>query len=406
MLQDSCLHLGRQEAMTAFDTGIKKSTTETLRDLIHSYPSGRVVMRDPNDLSIGWRVSFSQGCINFAESIVGNQERLSYLLQRCTPQFEGSRPQEAISDYSFLCQLWQSDYISHDQLRDLLTAITQEALIHALAIPNAQYQFETNIQIDPILLCTSLWDLVLPVEQTINQWTLLSTEIQSPFSRPYIADWDKFAEYADYVSDGLPHIEQLTYALGQDQCLYQLAHTLRVKVGDLAISLHPLIKLGALGMYPYHMGEVLTRPRIACINQSKLTQRYVTQVLEPSGYDVMRLSDSIRALPALLKRPPVLALVDAELPHLDGYQLCRMVHRREPLRDLPVIIMAPKRGMCDLIRTRLSGAMACLGKPFHHQELLALVQQAAATLPLEQQQKLRSLPILETPANSKALIQA
>lgn len=406
MLQARCLHIGRQEAMTAFDTGVKKSTTETLRDIIHSQPSGRVIIRDPSDLSIGWRISFSQGRINFAESIVGNQERLSYLLQRCMPQFEGSSPLEAISDYSFLCQLWQSDYISHDQLRDLLTAVTQEALIHALAIPHAQYQFETNIQIDPILLCTSLWDLVLPVEQTINQWMLLSAEIQSPFYRPYIADWDKFVEYADYVSDGLPQIEQLTHALGQDQCLYQLAHALSVKVGDLAVSLHPLIKMGALGMHPYHMGEVLTRPRVACINHSKLTQRYVTQVLEPSGYDVMRLSDSIRALPALLKRPPVMALMDAELPHLDGYQLCRMVHRREPLRDLPVIIMAPKRGMCDLIRTRLSGAMACLGKPFHHQELLALVQQASANLPWEQQQKLQSLPAIEAQNNSKALIQA
>lgn len=406
MLQNSCLHLGRQEAMTAFDTGVKKSTTETLRDLIHSYPSGRVVIRDPNDLAIGWRISFSQGRINFAESVVGNQERLSYLLERCTPQFQGSRPHESISDYSFLCQLWQLDYISHDQLRDLLTAVTQEALIHALAIPHAQYQFEANIQIDPILLCTSLWDLVLPVEQTINQWMLLSAEIQSPFSRPYIADWDKFVEYAGYVSDGLPQIEQLTHALGQDQCLYQLAHTLSVKVGDLAVSLHPLIKLGALGMHPYYMGEVLTRPRVACINQSKLTQRYVSQVLEPSGYDVMRLSDSIRALPALLKRPPVLALVDADLPHLDGYQLCRMVHRREPLQDLPIIIMASKRGAYDVIRTRLSGAMACLGKPFHHQELLALVQQASAVLPMEQQQQLHSLPVLESQSNSKALIQA
>ncbi|UJB67970.1 response regulator [Acaryochloris sp. 'Moss Beach'] len=404
MLQTNCLHLGKQEAMTAFDTGVKKSTAETLRDLIHAYPSGRVLIRDPSDLSIGWRVSFSQGRVNFAESIVGNQERLSYLLQRCMPQFEGSHPQESVSDYSFLCHLWQADYISHDQLRDLLTAITQEALIHALAIPHAQYQFEANIQIDPILLCMSLWDLVLPVEQTINQWTLLSAEIQSPFSRPYITDADKFAEYADYVSESLPHLDHLTHALEQEQCLYQLAHNLSVKVGDLAISLHPLIKLGALGVNPYHMGEVLTRPRVACINQSKLTQRYVTQVLEPSGYDVMRLSDSIRALPALLKRPPVLALVDAELPHLDGYQLCRMVHRRDALRELPVIIMAPQRGMCDLIRSRLSGAMACLGKPFHHQELLALVQKAAAALPVDQQQQLHSLPVLEAQSDSKALI--
>jgi len=406
MLLASCLYLSRQEAMIVLDTGAKKPAIETLRDLIHSYPSGRVVIRDANDLSIGWRIAFSQGQINFADSIVGNQERLAYLLQRCLPQFKGSYPQGTVSDYAFLCQLWQSDYITHDQFRELLTTVTQEALIQALAISSAQYQLEVDAQVDPISLCSSLWDLLLPIEQSINQWTLLSGEIQSPFSRPYIADWDKFVEYADYVSDGLPHLERLTHALGQDQCLYQLAHTLGLKVGDLAISLHPLVKLGALGMHPYHMGEVLTRPRIACINHNKLTQHYITQVLEPSGYDVMRLSDSIRALPALLKRPPVLALVDAELPHLDGYQLCRMVRQRESLRELPVIIMAPKRGMGDLIRTRLSGGMACLGKPFHHQELLALVQKAAATLPLEQQQKLHSLPMFESQSNSKALIQA
>ncbi|WP_299411205.1 response regulator [Acaryochloris sp. IP29b_bin.148] len=406
MLPVDWLHLDRQEAMTAFDTSVKKSTTETLRDLIHDSPSGRVIIRDPQDLSIGWRIYFSQGQVNFAESTVGSQERLSYLLQRCTPALDGYPVQESLSDYSFLSQLWRADYITQDQFKDLLTAVTQEALVHALAIPHAQYQFESNVQVEPLVLESSLWDLVLPVEQTVNQWTLLSTEIQSPFARPYIADGETFVEYADYVSDSLPHIEQLTHALGQNQCLYHLAHTLGVKVGDLAVSLHPLIKLGALGMHPYHMGEVLTRPRVACINQSKLTQRYVTQVLEPSGYDVMRLSDSIRALPALLKRPPVLALVESELPHLDGYQLCRMVHRRESLRSLPVIIMAPKRGMCDLIRTRLSGAMACLGKPFHHQELLALVQQAAATLPLEQQQQLHALPMIEAQARSKALIQA
>lgn len=379
--------------MTAFDTGLKKSTAEVLRDLLHSYPSGRVVIRDPKDLSTGWRVFFHQGQINFAESIVGNRERLCYLLERCTPKLDEFWPHTTLSEYDFLCQLWQAGNITHAQLKDLLTALTQEALIHALAIPYPQYQFESNGQVDPIVLCTSLWNLVLPIEEAVNQWILLSAEIPSPFARPYISNEDQFIEYADYVSDKLPDITQFTQALGQDHCLYQLAHILGIKVGDLAVALHPLIKLGALGMHPYARGQLLTRPRIACINQSKPIQRYVTQVLEPSGYEVMGLSDSIRALPALLKRPPILALIDAELPHVDGYQLCRMVHRREQLQDLPVIITAPQRGMCDLFRTRLSGAMACLGTPFHHQELLALVQQATAILPLEQQRQLRSLPI-------------
>ena len=392
--------------MTAIDTGIKKSTTEVLRDLIHSHPSGRVIIRDPNDLSVGWRITFCQGQVNFAESIIGNQERLSYLLQRCRPHLKEVQPQAAISDYAFLCQLWQSEDITREQLRDLLTAVSQEALIHALAIPHAQYHCEANAQLEPLLLSTSLWDIVLPVEQTIKQWMLLSAEIQSPFVRPYITNEAKLVDYADYVSDQIPHLEQLRAALEQNQCVYQLAQTLNLKVCDLAVALHPLIKLGALGVRPYHVGEVLTRPRVACITPSKSDQRNITQILEPSGYDVMHLSDSIRALPALLKTTPMLALVDSEMPHVDGYQFCRIVRQRESLRDLPVIIMSPKRGMGDLIRTRLSGAMACLGKPFHHQELLALVQKASAVLTLEQQQQLCSLPTVESQSDSKALIQA
>lgn len=396
----------KNKVMTAIDTGIKKSTTEALRDLIHSYPSGQVVIRDPSDLSIGWRVIFNQGQVNFAESIIGNQDRLSYLLQRCKPQLEGFQPQAAVSDYAFLCQLWQSEHITREQIGDLITAVTQEALIHALAIPHAQYQFEANAQVEPLLLNTSLWDLVLPVEQTIKQWMLLSSEIQSPFARPYILDEAKFVDYADYVSHQIPQLEQLTDALNQNQCIYQLAQTLNIKVSDVAVALHPLIKLGALGTHPYHVGEVLTRPRVACINPNKSDQRNISQMLEPSGYDVMHLSDSIRALPALIKSPPILALVDSELPHVDGYQLCRMVHQRESLRNLPIIILSPKRGMSERIRTRLSGAMACLGKPFHHQELLALVQQVAAELPVEQQRQLCSLPTIEPSSDSKALIQA
>ncbi|NJM95359.1 MAG: response regulator [Acaryochloridaceae cyanobacterium CSU_5_19] len=351
-----------------------KKTVEILRDIIRAYPAGQVVIHDPINRAVGWRIYFSQGCINFAESTEGSQQCLAYLLQSCLPAYQGLQPQAGQAHYAFLCSLWESGYISLKQLQSLLTIVTQEALIHGLAISQAIYYVEQPVSLDPILMSTSLWNLVLPIEGNIQQWALLKSEIPSPLSKLYMINGDKFFESAGYISDTLSNIQEMAEQLTRGQSLYQIAQTLDMKVDHLAVLLHPLLKLGAISARSATELRQFHRPQIFCVNNKPATQRYLASIIEPEGFEVLHLSDPIRAIPALMKRSPVLAVIDADLPRLDGYQLCRMVRRRDALRDLPIIMTTENDRLGDRIRTHLSGATAYLPQPFNDQQLLKIIR--------------------------------
>ncbi|WLT37518.1 response regulator [Synechocystis sp. B12] len=76
----------------------------------------------------------------------------------------------------------------------------------------------------------------------------------------------------------------------------------------------------------------------------------------------------------LLTLQPDLILCDITMPHLDGYEICRMVRHSQHLRAIPIIMLTGKEAYLDRLLARMAGATDYLTKPFTQKELISLVE--------------------------------
>lgn len=90
-------------------------------------------------------------------------------------------------------------------------------------------------------------------------------------------------------------------------------------------------------------------------------------VLERSGYSVMRAYSGTEALLILKDRRPDLVLLDLMLPGLSGEEVLPR------LRGIPVIVVSTKADTENKVALLLGGAADYLTKPFDTKELLARI---------------------------------
>jgi twitching motility two-component system response regulator PilG len=355
------------------------SPAKALQKFIAEERSGRLQIQCISDPSVGWRVYFGAGQIHFAESTMGCQERLRYILTQHQLTLDGlSTPTDATSDYPLLCKYWQSQNLPLNHFRKLLALCTQEALIQFLSIAQSQIAIEPTIGLDPLLLSVPFRQLILPVRNQIGQWAQLHADITSPFQRIFIHDREQFLKFIWQETEKWQQLQGLSHQPEEATCLYDLAHQLGINVLDLAISLQPLCRSGVLGVQPYRVIEEKVRPIIACVDDSPTIQQFVKLSLESSGYQVLSLMDPTEAISHILKSNPLVILMDIEMPNIDGYELCRRVRQVEELKETPVVMLTGREGIIDRVRARMSGCTAYLTKPFNPQDLLAQVQKLVA----------------------------
>lgn len=91
------------------------------------------------------------------------------------------------------------------------------------------------------------------------------------------------------------------------------------------------------------------------------------EVLERSGYSVIRAYSGTEALLILKDNRPDLILLDLMLPGLSGEELLAKIN------DIPVIVVSAKSAMQDKVDILLGGATDYLTKPFDTKELTARV---------------------------------
>ena len=76
-----------------------------------------------------------------ANSANGCKERMMYLIGKILNQREIIIPHEVNNDYTYLCELWKKNILSFQQMRSILTQMTQEALVQILSLPRTAYTF-------------------------------------------------------------------------------------------------------------------------------------------------------------------------------------------------------------------------------------------------------------------------
>lgn len=103
------------------------------------------------------------------------------------------------------------------------------------------------------------------------------------------------------------------------------------------------------------------------------TVRYlVREYLGDDGYDLLEAPNGKRALELIRERRPDLALLDLQMPEIDGFAVCEAI--KQDL-DIPVIILTSMDNEADRDWAMDSGADEYLTKPVEREHLLATVHQ-------------------------------
>ena len=92
--------------------------------------------------------------------------------------------------------------------------------------------------------------------------------------------------------------------------------------------------------------------------------------LQKAGYEVLTAEDGKTGLRRVFSSRPNLVLLDANMPEMDGYEVC---HRIRVMSDIPVIIVTVNRRTSDLLRGFDLGADDYMTKPLDFSELVARV---------------------------------
>ncbi|MGD1940692.1 MAG: EAL domain-containing protein [Leptolyngbyaceae cyanobacterium] len=97
-------------------------------------------------------------------------------------------------------------------------------------------------------------------------------------------------------------------------------------------------------------------------------------ILREQGYDTHCIGDGAMALkliPALL---PDLVLLDAHMPGLDGYEVCRQIKSTPQTHHIPIIFVSTSKAAGDRVKAFEVGGVDYLTKPFELEETLLRIR--------------------------------
>jgi len=96
--------------------------------------------------------------------------------------------------------------------------------------------------------------------------------------------------------------------------------------------------------------------------------------LERESFRVRIASTGEAALDLILGRPPDLILLDLNLPHMSGFELCRRLRSEPATSRVPILMLTARSSEQDKVLGLNLGADDYITKPFSMRELLARIQ--------------------------------
>lgn len=98
-----------------------------------------------------------------------------------------------------------------------------------------------------------------------------------------------------------------------------------------------------------------------------------TRAMLEEQYEIHSAQTSATAIKEAISRKPDLVLLDAWMPGISGYDVCRTLKRNTNTRDTPVIIFTAATQKIDEERAREAGADGFVTKPFRRDQMIALI---------------------------------
>ena len=116
-------------------------------------------------------------------------------------------------------------------------------------------------------------------------------------------------------------------------------------------------------------------PKVLVIDDSATVCLFMASALEKAGYQVIIATDGRDGLMKALQERPDCLVLDVVLPGVSGFDVCRQLRARDPLRRLPIIMVSVKDTPLDQNWGLGQGADRYLPKPFSEETLVQVVEE-------------------------------
>ncbi|MFO7166988.1 MAG: response regulator [Chloroflexota bacterium] len=114
--------------------------------------------------------------------------------------------------------------------------------------------------------------------------------------------------------------------------------------------------------------------RVLVVDDNRDILDLIQRVLVTYGHDVITARDGVEALEQEAAASPDVILLDVNLPHLNGWEVCRQIKAR---RNVPVMLLTVRAEHGDIERSLEAGADDHIPKPFEISDLLARIERFA-----------------------------
>jgi len=121
------------------------------------------------------------------------------------------------------------------------------------------------------------------------------------------------------------------------------------------------------------------KPRILVVDDSPTMRQLLGLALRKLGAEIVQASDGMDAMRKLLGDRFDLALVDINMPVMDGLKLIQLVRAEDALQSLPIVVITTEGSDSPREQAMTLGANAYLTKPIEPGSVFKLVRELLPT---------------------------
>ena len=361
-----------------------------------------------------WNFYFRNGSLLWAMASKHRARRIYRLVNKYHPDIDCTEVQlreQEISElwgYLLISVLERRGQISTTQASKIIQEIAAEHLFDCFQqhtkISGIKSIFETSANTMGAILRSSLFKqpivymdiarLMTYAKSSYENWVKVGLTKYSPNLAPRIKNSQKLEQAV-----GSDTYSRLSVLIDGQKTLRDIAIATKQELITLTYSLMPYVKnesLELLTVADLPIGKInfstkqnavnqqradsdpnrsyieeSELPLIVCIDDNPNICQKMAQVLNPAGYRMISVNESIQALPILLENKPDLIFLDLVMPIANGYEICGQIRKMSNFKTIPIIILTGNDSIIDRVRAKMVGATDFLCKPIDKKAILA-----------------------------------
>jgi two-component system, chemotaxis family, response regulator PixG len=366
------------------------NTARTLASVSQQRATGELMLASDNHY---WKLYFFHGRLLYATGNLHRVRRWRRATKQSCPEFSTRSVQTGEPwEYQSLSEAITDSQLSVTQAQDVIKKSLEEVLFSWVSNPalstewlgEQKFSLRDNSALSLLVSAAEVERVLQQSRQLWKHWKALELESLNPHRSPVLRS----------DSSGAPSLpSNLVPFLTGRYTLWDLALYAKRPVTTVTRFLLPWVQRGAISLeevgdlpnpFPIVQPMVATKssqPLIACIDDSPTVMEFLSSILEPAGYQVLKIQDPLLGISTIAEHKPDLILMDLVMPNANGYDLCSFLKKTSVFQNTPIIVLTSQHGFIDRTRAKLAGASDFLTKPPDPQNLLNLVRTHLQSVP-------------------------